>query len=149
MTSFPGNETTATAGLTAFLSARLAEDEAAAKSATAGPWEFEGDDPTDDEVYSVHDGIVDLVGVTGAFTSDRNVANGKHMARHDPDRTIREVEAGRALIERYKRACAVRESVVSFTAGQDDGYRQACLDAIRDLAAIHRDHPDYRQEWKP
>ena len=38
--------------------------EATAKTATAGPWEFEGDDPTDDEIYSVHDGIVDLVGVT-------------------------------------------------------------------------------------
>ena len=84
-----------------------------------------------------------------AFTRDRNVANGRHMARHDPARTIREAEAGRLLIERYKRACAVRESVVSFTAGQDDGYRQACLDSIRDLAAVWSDHPDYRAEWKP
>lgn len=135
--------------IAAFLAARLGEDEATAKAATAGPWEFEGDDPTDDELYSIHDGIVDLTGVTVAFTRDRQVANGRHMARHDPTRTIREVEASRALIERYKRACAVRESVVSFTAGQDDGYRQACLDAIRDLAAIHSDHPDYQQEWKP
>jgi len=148
-TAGTGERSTRMGDLIAFWEARLDEDEAAAKAATAGPWEFEGDDPADDELYSVHDGIVDLVGVTVAFTRDRNVANGQHMARHDPDRTIREVEAGRALIERYKRACAVRESVVSFTAGQDDGYRQACEDAIRDLAAIHGDHPDYQQEWKP
>ena len=33
--------------------------------------------------------------------------------------------------------------------GQDDGYAQACLDAIEDSAAIYSDHPDYDPEWKP
>ena len=72
-----------------------------------------------------------------------------HVRRHDPARVLREVAAGRAIIERYKHARAAPPPNANFTAGQDDGYRQACADAIRDLAAIHSDHPDYRDEWKP
>lgn len=70
-------------------------------------------------------------------------------ARHDPARVLREVEAKRAMIARYERAAALPASVVSFTHGQDDGYAQACLDAIRDAVAIWSDHPDYRQGWRP
>ena len=66
-----------------------------------------------------------------------------------PARALREVAAGRAIIERYKHAAAAPPPNANFTAGQDDGYRQACADAIRDLAAVWSDHPDYRQEWKP
>jgi hypothetical protein len=72
-----------------------------------------------------------------------------HARRHDPARVLREVAAGRAIIERYKRAAAAPPPNANFTAGQDDGYRQACADAIRDLAAVWSDHPDYREEWRP
>ena len=59
---------------------------------------------------------------------------------------LREIEAKRAITERYERACAVPESAVSFAAGQDDGYRQACMDVIRYLATVYSDHPDWRAE---
>lgn len=74
-----------------------------------------------------------------------------HQVRFDPARELREVAAKRRLIERYKNAVAAvtAGSVVSFRAGQDDGYAQACLDAIRDATAAWADHPDYDQEWAP
>lgn len=120
--------------LTAFLAARLDEDEREAKYALEKLSECAGIQVSDPE-----DG-----GNVGHM-----VAYSFHVRRHNPARALREVEGMRAIIERYERACAVPESVVTFTAGQDDGYRQACLDAIRDHAAIHSDHPDYQQEWKP
>ena len=131
--------------LRAFLAARLDEDEAAAKAATAGPWAFEGDDPTDDELYSVHDGIVDLVGVTVAFTRDRQVANGQHMARHDPARVLREVEGKRKILAEHKAVTRL-----AGLTGQELGflgwYREWML---KNLAAAYADHPDYQPEWKP
>ena len=92
----------------AWLRAAILARKAAAEAATAGPWEFEGDDPTDDELYSVHDGIVDLVGVTVAFTRDRNVANGQHMALNDPQDTIARCEAELAILDEHRLVLADR-----------------------------------------
>ena len=130
--------------LVTFLNARLDEDEAAAKAATVGPWEFEGDDPTDDEIYSVHDGIADLVGVAVAFTRDRQVANGQHMARHDPARTLREVEAKRAIIAEAGR---IAQSASMYPNQGNAAALIAMQTVLKILAAEDRDHPDYRQEW--
>lgn len=71
-----------------------------------------------------------------------------HIARHDPQRVLREVERGRSLITRYERAVEFGgRSPSGFVRGQDDGYIQGCLDAIKDTAAVHRDHSDYKEEW--
>jgi hypothetical protein len=75
-------------------------DKAAAEAATPGPWAFEGDDPTDDDLYSVHEGEHgDLVGQTVAFTRDRQVENGEHMARHDPQDALARCESDLALLD--------------------------------------------------
>ncbi len=66
-----------------------------------------------------------------------------------PARELRDIAAKRALIGRYERAVAIPESVSSFVRGQDSGYREACLDAIKDLTAAYSDFPGYRQEWAP
>lgn len=62
-------------------------------------------------------------------------------------RMLREVTAKRALIERYERAARIPASVAGYVRGQDDGYREACLDALRDAAAVYDSHPGYRSEW--
>ena len=69
---------------------------------------------------------------------------------YDPVRSLRHIAAGRAVVKRYELAAAAasRGSVSGFVHGQDDGYAEACLDAIRDGAAAWNDHPDYRAEWK-
>ena len=147
----------ALADLIAFLKARLDEDEATAKTATAVPaGSSTGDDPTDDEIYSVHDGIVDLVGVTVAFTRDRNVANGQHIARHDPARALREVAAGRYILDLFISTAALVEHPPVMGEGHPYAGKisvQDYFDARRELAvlrpvavalaAIYSDHPDY------
>lgn len=63
-------------------------------------------------------------------------------------RVLRGVEVKRRLLMRYERAVAAGDSHPStYARGQDDGYRQACLDAIRDECSVYADHPDYRSEW--
>lgn len=66
-----------------------------------------------------------------------------HIARHDPARVLREVEAKRAIIDQY-----VRDS--------DSDHWEARLaaddfgeDAVRLLAAVYADRPGHREEWKP
>lgn len=78
-----------------------------AEEATPGPWEPEGDDPTDDEVHTVHDGKHgDLVGNTVAFARGgwggdpgTQVANMRHIARHDPTAVLRRITADRKTLE--------------------------------------------------
>ena len=89
-------------GAVAWLRQVIEGDKAAAVAATPGPWAFEGDDITDDELYSVHDGEHgDLVGQTVAFTRHRQVANGEHMARHDPQNVVADCEAKLAILDEH------------------------------------------------
>jgi hypothetical protein len=110
--------------LAAFLAARLDEDE----------WIAQGAARTDDghggQWLPVHFGA-------GGF--DARVDD--HIARHDPARTLREVEAGRALLADHEGTRAIT--------GDDDEYVSGLAFAIRALASAWSDHPDYREEWKP
>lgn len=83
--------------LEAALRAALDEIEQRAKAADPGPWEFEGDDPTDDELITTHD-LNATSFFTVAWTRGRNVANGRHMEFWDPLRTQAVVDAVRAII---------------------------------------------------
>jgi DNA-binding MarR family transcriptional regulator len=61
-------------------------------------------------------------------------------------RAIRETEADRALLARYENLQhpqGLRERII-FPA-----LAEMILACIRDRAAVHRDHPDYRREWAP
>lgn len=110
--------------LTAFLVARLDELEAAAKKDRDAP--------------------------EGALRYSDTDEWGEPLAwLMTSDRVLREVEAKRALILRYKNAAAAPAASASYVRGVDTGYKEACLDAIEDAAALWDDHPDYRPEWKP
>jgi hypothetical protein len=134
--------------LTAFVKARLDEEEFEIK----GPpgWRVEhwtavryGDNPSGRNWRIDADGgrcVVDGVPAPDAG----------YMVTYDPARMLREIAAKRAILARYERAAAVPASVSSFVRGQDRGYAEACLDAIRDLGAAWSDHPEYRAaEWTP
>ncbi|MGW5477689.1 DUF6221 family protein [Streptomyces sp. NPDC004008] len=72
-----------------------------AESATPGPWEPEGDDPTDDIVLTVHDAEHgDLIGNTVAHVRGGNAttANMRHIARHDPAAVLRRIAKDRELL---------------------------------------------------
>lgn len=90
-----------TPDLAARILAAIEETERIAQAATPGPWEPEGDDPTDDEVYTVHDGEHgDLVGDVVAYVrgGGRQQSNMAHIARQDPKATLLRCAAARDLI---------------------------------------------------
>ena len=132
--------------LTAFLSARLDEDEAVAKAAAsaAGPrWHH--------ELYWPDDGgdatavIFSAAGAPLADTLHREDEEmAAHIARHDPARVLRDVEAKRRLLARHwpdRFGC-------QYCADGGHNSDRGCAD-LADLGAIWSDHPDYREEWKP
>lgn len=129
-----------------FLRARLDEDEAVARSASPAPWSYPGIDSvaggmlydTTRTIAAVvyeqpgdHDGSI----VRHLLVPEAD-ANGAHIARHDPARVLREVEAKRRIVERH-------------TGCDDVSYGDAatCPD-IRALAAVYAEHPDYDPEWR-
>ena len=116
--------------LTEFLAARLDEDEAAAKAVVGNP---------------IFDGT-GIVIMRNASTGDRSVTIPSHVAtyiaRHDPARVLREVGAGRKILEHWqylKRHDAPGNP-------DPDHFEDY---AVRPLAAVWSDHPDYDEAWKP
>ncbi|MBM4686427.1 hypothetical protein GS532_22405 [Rhodococcus hoagii] len=66
-----------------------------------------------------------------------------HIARHDPARALREVEAKRNIVDE----CA---EVINLPGGweYDDTPDLAWL-TLRNLASAHSDHPDFDPAWRP
>lgn len=149
--------------LTAFLTARLDETEAAAKACPLDQWEAHG--PAGGDWYL--EGRVDT-------WSGRLLAKGipmwdpehhclTHAALHDPARELRRVEAGRLLLTSYSDACswladyedpdtdwgnfepgeAERQQKVAWYRGVVAGL----LAALKLAATEWSDHPAWKQEW--
>lgn len=127
--------------IVAFLAARLDEDEVTAKlAAREGGPEWRG---TDSGIYvgdvSRYPGPI----VTGTYDYLEDWYF-DHIARHDPARVTREVEAKRRIVEFWS---------LAFQRGSDfphvdfDKVRSAGRWTLRTLAAVYGDHPEYRQEW--
>jgi hypothetical protein len=113
------------ADLVAFLNARLAEDEEAARRATDGPWHQAGMSVRGrGRAYGT--GKEDVILVI-RHTWPQEAA---HICRHDPARVLREVAAKRAILSSYTAA-------PDWVGREDVGH----------LAAVYSDHPDYREEW--
>ena len=60
-----------------------------------------------------------------------------YIARHDPARVLREVEAKRRIVAT---AVLMLDGGVSYESWES---------VLQDLALPYSEHPDYRQEWKP
>lgn len=169
-----------TADLVQFLRARLDEDEAearaAAEKAGSGDWRYQPDDnyvswiehderasPTNRETWWPL--VTEAASYVGD-TIDREVAD--HIARHDPARVLREVEAKQRLLDLH--------AIVHRNIGwrDDDGEVEtgeipvcgSCVpkhthylsreivpegpcQTLHLLALPYADHPDYQQEWTP
>lgn len=128
------------ADLIAFLTARLDEDEAAAKAVADYPAPWRASCYNHGTEWAVTDASYDFaaaeVGEEAAF----------HIALHDPARVLREVEAKRVIVNL---AAKVREWTDG-SAGATAGYAAVVVgDTLRVLAAVYSDHPDYDQSWKP
>ncbi|MFE1903826.1 DUF6221 family protein [Streptomyces gardneri] len=108
-----------------FLRARLDEDEQTARAASPSPWR-----PNDehDEVVAVDDVTV----AEGFGLSGRQLrATVDHIARHDPDRVLRQTAVLRDRVDLWSKMAG--------------SHARACL---RALATIWEDHPDYQDEWR-
>ncbi|MGA6873084.1 DUF6221 family protein [Streptomyces pratensis] len=139
--------------LVQFLRARLDEDAETALSAALGRSKYaawradETDVYTQEVILSGHAHRVADTGPTypGADDYEEDAARATHIARHDPARVLREVEAKRALLSRYEAMTADvlvvtgREAILS-------EYRRIILPG---LALPYADHPDYQETWKP
>ncbi|MFI7337232.1 DUF6221 family protein [Streptomyces sp. NPDC050085] len=77
---------------------------------------------------------------TGAEIPEVYLGPADHIARFDPARIVREVEARRALLDLYEAAQA---------AGMAVGYRDGLRQALAMLASVYADHADYREHWRP
>ncbi|MFB6593947.1 DUF6221 family protein [Streptomyces diastaticus] len=139
-----------TADLITFLRARLGEDEAVARAATAGPWVESG---VGDHGWGVS--FSALGSGVEADDSDQGRADAAHIARHDPARVLAEVEAKRRVVGE----CAYWNERMEAEAVNPPKFPQPGLDLgllldamnpiLRHLAAPYADHPDYREEWRP
>lgn len=138
--------------IVAFLNARLDEDEALAREASA----FYDDDQINGVSWNGHEGE-DLNGQMRYWIAPHlgvvnDIASGRHIGRHDPARVLREVKAKRYRLELYwaasenwrNGACVMGTTEeVARAAERRDVLRLAVqLDAMS-----YADHPDYNAAW--
>lgn len=117
-----------------FLKDRLDEDEATARAILADDlsegrwrWQLHGLNPYRTALVNDRGSVLLPAKHDDVFPS-RSVA--EHIARHDPARVLREVEAKRVALNWYE---------------NDDHVVMAAT--IYAMAAIYSDHPDYCDEW--
>lgn len=137
-----------TDGLIEFLRARLDEDKAAAEAATGGEWG--AIDHT--RPFAIFDVATyqknDSRGLTGRYAvgAIERSEDRAHIARHDPARVLREVEAKRRILAEY---AEVADNDIDEPHEYAYGWANGLGVAVRLLAAVYDDHPEYRQEWAP
>lgn len=130
-------------GLTTFLLARIAEDEAVARAVR-------------DNLYPIHwqaepdgDGwaISDAQDPSNCVTCDDEGGNeltqvtATHIAHYDPARVFAECDAKREIVDRLCDAALLVDL-------HPDAWALAKV-MVAHLAAVYSDHPDYRDEWRP
>ena len=141
-----------TADLITFLRARLDEDEAVARAATAGPWVESG---VGDHGWGVS--FSALGSGVEADDSDQGRADAAHIARHDPARVLAEVEAKRQImglhpvIGGWEDEDGHDRGLGCECCGHSEEYsdRGGWCETLRLLALSYADHPDYRDAWRP
>jgi hypothetical protein len=142
--------------LVQFLRDRLNEDEAHALSASNGQprcatWSLDEWFGREEPHSLIAVGTETQPVVLGHFTADPlPTAQAAHIARHDPARVLREVEAKRGVLNQYE---DVREQVrnpVSAENRHSARIEQGTLgDVMRLLALPYAGHLDFRDEWRP
>ncbi|MGV9756956.1 DUF6221 family protein [Streptomyces tricolor] len=129
--------------LVGFLRARLDEDEQTARQATEGPWTAEVSGETGhcvipSDAQSTREYVARTQLYAAAFDAE-------HMARHDPARVLRDVEAKRGIVDDLA-------EVIRWAARKGPGYQDgadSCERTLKRLALPYADHPNYREEWRP
>jgi uncharacterized protein DUF6221 len=123
--------------LVEFLTARLDEDEQSAHEAEDSlgklnmAWSFQPDGDLGGKVLARDHYVMIPKGTT-------TIA--QHIARHDPARILREVEAKRRII--------IEHHPVDPCDAHDVALGTISCDTLRLLALPYADHPDYDERWR-
>lgn len=150
-----------------WLRAQLDEDERKALAATSGPW-WDSPVMAAPGHHTIRGGPADWRGFDGSlggdtrpiariapapdyegsFVTDHD-ADAEHIARHDPSRVLREVEAKRKILDGHsphkRGACPVCWRVTPKSSRRED---YPCP-TLRLLAAPYSDRPGYQEAWRP
>ena len=157
-----------------FLEARIAEDEAAANDATGARWVvLPGVHASLVNIDATQ--IRDEKWKYGRFghiaTTSHDASYAEHIARHGPARVLAECAAKREIIEYVSGwgheyndddtwySCGLATGHYDDEPGSgcaDEAKHGECTCGLRGrqakilapLAAVHKDHPDYREEWR-
>ncbi|HEY9367551.1 DUF6221 family protein [Streptomyces sp.] len=124
--------------LVEFLTARLDEDEQAARECGGAPWSA----PIPGMVHVDAKAIADnklAWGQLGYVATVEREHDRQHIARHDPARVLREVEAKRRIIEECEPGFNPPNAQAKYTAET----------VLQCLALPYADHPDYDEDWRP
>lgn len=128
-----------------FIDARLREDERIAKGCACHAWVLDGASIVP-EGRAGWDDVVDWV-------YDEDGTSREHIARHDPARVLRDVEAKWQVLRLYTNAASAVMHASGFqprrTAIQDETCVEILGEALKALALAWSDHPDWREEWRP
>ncbi len=135
--------------LVEFLRARLDEDEQTATTAAAAtfsecPTWTSKDDGTGRQTHGYV--MADHTAICGHDDDDVLLPIADHIARHDPARVLREVEAKRHVLHLYDTARHHEANAVNALPVFETTVR-ALRSIVQALAAVYSDHPDYQQEW--
>lgn len=123
----------------AFIRARLREEEEEALAAAPGPWSVMVEECGYDFLdYNVESGPDEEVSTSRG--DQYGYANARHIARHDPDRVLREVAAKYVILDQ----CAEIEDSWGVSSWWYSIRAEAILAA---LASVWSDHPDYDPRW--
>jgi hypothetical protein len=84
--------------------------------------------------------------------SDRNVGviprewDRSHIIRHDPAQVLREVDAKRAVVNRY---AEIADSDIDMPNDPEYAYANAYGEVVRHLAVAYADRAGYLDAWRP
>lgn len=132
-----------------FLYARLDEDEQMALRAQPGPWS----DTTEEVGFDYLDYIVEA----GREYDDASVSRGdryghcnaQHIARHDPARVLREVEAKRQIVGWWAETGDWNDRGRIQDPQSGEWCRLPILPPVLEaLAQGYADHPDFSPDWR-
>jgi uncharacterized protein DUF6221 len=127
-----------TADLVAFLRARYDEDEDSARAAFSGQC-----DPENGWGLKHSHGSVTITPHVGVIHEQIQAA---HVVRWNPARVLREGAARRAILEAFRIADVSGQVLPDDrNIGEADGLEEA----LRHLATVYDDHPDYQAAWRP
>lgn len=86
--------------------------------------------------------------ITGEAVERRHLVDAEHIARHDPARVLREIEADRALIADYTSAQETVDAI-DYPNMYDVGRAQGLEEAVRRRASAYDHRPGYQESWRP